>query len=71
MFKFKLSAVKNVVGLVSAALVFSAGVFATELTPIDDGGGVVTIQCLTNPSGTVKLCCTGHPTNMTCDFKKV
>jgi len=71
MFKFKLLSVKNVAGLVSTALVFSAGVYATELTPVEDDGGVVTIQCLTSPSGTQKLCCTGHPTNITCQFVKV
>lgn len=68
MFKFKHLSLKSVFGLASATLVFSAGVCATELTPIEDGGGVVTIQCITG--GGQQLCCTGHPTNMTCKIEK-
>jgi hypothetical protein len=68
MFKFKLLSLKSVFGLASAALIFSAGVYATEPTPIEDDGGLVTIQCIVNAGQ--KLCCKGGPYNMKCELTK-
>lgn len=58
--------------VVSSALVsmaLSVSVYATELLPVSDLEGPITIQCIENAGQ--KLCCTGGPGNMTCEWEKV
>ncbi|MFC0049273.1 hypothetical protein [Rheinheimera tilapiae] len=60
MVKFKLLSPKSVFGLTSAALVFSVGVFAIELTPADVEDSMTTPNGCVRVNGDRILCCTDN-----------
>lgn len=60
MFKFKHLSLKSVFGLASAALVFSAGVFAIELTPVEADDSITTPNGCIRVNGDRILCCTDN-----------